>query len=144
MHTSGIVTCEGCWCFLWGKKKLFFFFSAALWHMEFPDQGSNLSQSCHLHHSYGWISNPLCRAGDGSCVLELQRLWWSHCVTVGTPREILMLAVTCTFGFGQMPFVLLLNFCISLSDFLNTLKKQFLAVGWKSCEIRLLWSLYKK
>ena len=36
----------------------FFFFSAAPRHMEFLLQGSDVSHSCNLHHSYG-NANPL-------------------------------------------------------------------------------------
>ena len=52
-----------------------FSFSAALRHMEFPGQGSDPSYSCNLRHSCGHAGsfNPLCWAGDRTCVLVLQR-----------------------------------------------------------------------
>ena len=60
---------------------------ATLWHMEFLGQGSDPSRSWNLYHSCGNVrsSNPLCLAGDQTCVLVLQRSRWSCCATVETP-----------------------------------------------------------
>ena len=44
-----------------------FYFFATPWHMEFPGQGSDPSSSCDQ------ILNPLCEAGNRTCVLALQR-----------------------------------------------------------------------
>ena len=57
-----------------------FFLLASLWHMEFPGQGSDPRHSCDL-----WILNPLCWAGDGTCVSVLQRCHQSCCTTAGSP-----------------------------------------------------------
>ena len=49
----------------------FIFFLATPRPMEFPGQGSDLSHSFNLNRSLGntGSSNPLCRAGDQTCVL---------------------------------------------------------------------------
>ena len=65
---------------------LFFFFLAAPWRMEFLGQGSDLShrynlcRTCSNTRSF----NPLCRAGDPTNILALQRHCRSHDATVGT------------------------------------------------------------
>ena len=55
---------------------LFFFFSflATPWHMEFPGQGSDPSHSCNLYCccNNARSFNPLCRAGDQTCVPALR------------------------------------------------------------------------
>ena len=45
----------------------FFFFLAAPQHMEFPGQGSDLSNPSPQLQQL-WILNPLCQAGDQTCV----------------------------------------------------------------------------
>ena len=67
----------GRWFFWWGVGVL-----ATPWHMEFQGQESNLSRSGGLPHSCSndGSFNPLCRAGDQTLILVLQR----H-ATVGTP-----------------------------------------------------------
>ena len=37
-----------------------------------------------------WILNPLCQAGDRTCVPVLPRLHRSHCDTVKTPRKFIL------------------------------------------------------
>ena len=66
----------------------FFSFLAALWHMEFLGQGSNLSWSCDLYHSCGNARSLTHCAGPGiePMSLLLQRHHRSHCATVGTPN----------------------------------------------------------
>lgn len=53
----------------------FFCFLVTLWHMEFPDQGPDLSHSWDLHHRCGQVEsfNPLCQARDWTGILVLQR-----------------------------------------------------------------------
>ena len=67
----------------------FFFFSllAIPKYMEFPGQGSDPRHSCDIWGScaYARSSNPLCPAGDWTCVLVLQRHCWFPCFTVRTP-----------------------------------------------------------
>ena len=55
--------------------RIFFFFLATVWPAEFPSQELYRSHSCDLGHSCGNASsfNLLCWAGDGTCVLVLQR-----------------------------------------------------------------------
>lgn len=72
------------------QKFNFFFFSflAALWHVEFLDQGSNLSSSFDLCCS---CSNArsfklLCQTGDQSCGLVLQRCRRPSCGIAETPQ----------------------------------------------------------
>ena len=65
----------------------FFFFVDCHTHMEFPGQGSDLSCSfdlCHYCDNTGSF-NPLCLAGDQTCILALQRCHQSRCATVETP-----------------------------------------------------------
>ena len=89
---------------------------ATLWHMEFLGQGSDPSRSWNLYHSCGNVrsSNPLCLAGDQTCVLVLQRSRWSCCATVETPFFFL-------FGFSDgnslpsFPSVFLIGVCVSTS-----------------------------
>ena len=52
-----------------------FFFLAAPQHMEFLGQGSDLSHSCNLRHSYSNTGslNLVCQARDRTCILALQR-----------------------------------------------------------------------
>ena len=45
---------------------LFSSFWAALWRMKFLGQESDLSYSCNLPQC--WILNPLCWAGDRTCI----------------------------------------------------------------------------
>ena len=73
----------------------FFSFLAAPEHMEFRGQRSDpicsyeLCLSCGNTRSF----NPLCWAGDQTCLLMLQRCYWSHCATMGTPLIILLISV---------------------------------------------------
>ena len=64
-----------------------FFFLATLWHVEFLGQESHLSHCCNLCYSCSNARsfNPLCRAGDGTCIPVLQSCHRSHCATAGTP-----------------------------------------------------------
>ena len=59
-----------------------FSFLAALWHMGFPDQGSDLSCSCLWQRQ---IFNPLCHSGYQTCDPVLQRCCWSYFIIAGTP-----------------------------------------------------------
>ena len=67
----------------------FFFlpFLTTLQHIKFPGQGSDPSCSCNLFCNCGNIRsfNPLCWAGDGTCILLLQRHCPSCCATTGIP-----------------------------------------------------------
>ena len=66
---------------------LFFFSFLAALHIEFPDQGSDLSHSFDLcSHGNFRSFKPLCRAGDRACTLVLQRCHQSRCTIAGTPR----------------------------------------------------------
>ena len=58
----------------------FFFFLAALWHMEFPSQGSDPSCNSDVSCSFGNARSfdPLCWAGDRTCILGLQQYHGSH------------------------------------------------------------------
>ena len=58
-----------------------FYYLAAPWHMEFP--GPGIRSELQLPH---WILNPLCQAGDWTCVPELQTCCQTHCTTAGTLR----------------------------------------------------------
>ena len=58
-----------------------FVFVAALQHVEFLGQGSDLSRSCSNSKSF----NPLCQARNQTCVLALQTHCWSRCATAETP-----------------------------------------------------------
>ena len=71
------------------EVKLLFIDLAAPLYMEFLGQGSDLSRSCDLCHSFGSAGsfNPLCQARNLTCILALQRHCWSHCTTTGTPRN---------------------------------------------------------
>ena len=62
-------------------------FLAAPQHMEFPGQGSHLSQCCEPHHSHGNTRSLTHCSGPGiePESLQLQRHCGSCCVTVGTP-----------------------------------------------------------
>ena len=73
------------WATLWVGD--FFFL------IKFPGQGSNTSYSCDLHRSCSNARsfNPLCWAGDWTCILVLQRCRWSHCVTAGTPVLVVLI-----------------------------------------------------
>ena len=58
----------------------FFFFlyacpTAAPRHMEVLGQGSDLSRSCDHQVWQRWILNPLCQAGEGTCLPGLQRCY---------------------------------------------------------------------
>ena len=70
---------------------LFFSFSffAHPWPVEFPGPGirSQLQLPPMLQLWQCWIFNPLCPAGDRTCVPALQRHHGSHCTTAGTPRR---------------------------------------------------------
>ena len=71
----------------------FFPFLAALQHIEFPGQGSNLSSSCDLCHS---CSNLRCLThctgpGIELASLLLQRYHWSCCAIAGTPDNSLLI-----------------------------------------------------
>lgn len=57
-----------------GQSTVFFFFLAALQHVEFPGQRSDLSHSC----GNAGFFNPLCQAGNRTCVLVLQKCRQSH------------------------------------------------------------------
>ena len=61
--------------YLFTFKLIFFSFLAAPQHMDFPGQGADPSHICHLCRSCSNTRsfNLLCQAGDGTCVLELQR-----------------------------------------------------------------------
>ena len=72
IYSSGIAGSSG--------SSIFNFFSsflAVLQHMEFPGQGSDLSQQCR-------ILKPLCQARGWTSVPVLQRCHWSCCATAGT------------------------------------------------------------
>ena len=60
---------------------LFILFLATPWHMEFLDQGSDLSWSCDLCGSCNNARsfNSPCWARDQICILALQRYCWSCC-----------------------------------------------------------------
>ena len=75
---------------------LFFPFLPAPWHMEFPGQGSFSSslQLWPLRSCSNTRFNPLCQAGDQTCVPALQRCHQSHCATMGTPH-LMMFCVCC-------------------------------------------------
>ena len=77
------------WCFSLDRVLLLNFpsFLATPWHMEFPGQGSAPSHSCSPCHSGGNARSLTHCAGDGTCVLELQRRCWSHWATAGAPSE---------------------------------------------------------
>ena len=84
-----------CWpsvCFLWknvysGLLPIFSSLLVTPQDMAFPGQGSDENHSSSLCHSSGNAGslNPLCWAGDRTCILALQRNSQSCCVTVGTP-----------------------------------------------------------
>ena len=57
-------------------------FSATPRHMEFPGQRSDPSHSCNLH--WNWDAESFNQAGDGTCILVLQRHSQSCCATVRT------------------------------------------------------------
>ena len=73
---------KACWWHTPFSSILFvFLFLAALWHMGFAGQGSDLSHSCNLN-SQLWqcgILNTLCRARDWTCIPALQRCSQSCC-----------------------------------------------------------------
>ena len=60
--------------------------------MEFPGQGSDLSLVCDLGSKLQQrrILDPMCRAGDRTCVPALQRRSPSPCTTVATPGETIL------------------------------------------------------
>ena len=68
--------------FVCTNEKCFFFFSflTTPWHIEFQGQRSHLGSSCGNTRSF----NPPCWAGDGTCLLALQRCHRSCCTTAGT------------------------------------------------------------
>ena len=45
---------------------IYFYFLPTPWHMDFPGQGSDPSQSCNLHCGKARSFNPLCRAGESN------------------------------------------------------------------------------
>lgn len=61
-------------------------FLAYLWHMEFPDQESDVSHNCSFGNTGSF--NPPCQARDQTWVLVLQRHWWSFYTTVGTHHSL--------------------------------------------------------
>jgi len=81
-------------CFFFCFFCFFFFLFWLAMAYEVLGQGSDPSCICDLHHNCGNARsfNPLCQAGDGTCVLKLQRCCWSCCATAGTPRHILLIA----------------------------------------------------
>ena len=72
---------------------LFFFFSffATPQHMEFLGQGLDLSCICNLQHSCGNAGslNPLCQAGDRTCIPAPQRCCQSPLHHRGSPLVLL-------------------------------------------------------
>ena len=66
---------------------------AALQHMEFPGQGSDLSHSFDLCHSSGKAGflNPLCRAGDRTCVPGTAETLLILLCLSGTPQELVVI-----------------------------------------------------
>ena len=70
------------------EKKIFFL--AALWHMEFLGQGSDLTHSYDLSCSCGNAGSLIhcARPRDWTCILALQRCCWSHYTTAGTPEKM--------------------------------------------------------
>ena len=58
-----------------------YFLGVALWHTEFPGQGSDLRGSCDP--LWCQILNPLCQAGHRIYDPVLQRCRWSFCITAG-------------------------------------------------------------
>ena len=56
--------------------------------MESPRQRADPSCACDLCPSFSMAGsfNPLCRVGDRTCILALQRRCTSCCATAGTPR----------------------------------------------------------
>ena len=65
----------------------FFSFLAFLKHMEFPGQGSHLSHSDNLYHSWGNIGSLTHCAGPG---IEPASWWWSPWTAVGTPLSFFL------------------------------------------------------
>ena len=67
--------------------RIFFSFSTAPRHMEFLGQGSDLSHSCNLRHSssHARSFDPLCQAGDRTCIPAFRRHCQSHCTAAGAP-----------------------------------------------------------
>ena len=53
--------------------------------MEFSGQELHMSRCCDLHCGNARSFNPLCWAGDQTCVLVLERCHPFNCTTVGTP-----------------------------------------------------------
>ena len=68
-------------------------FFATLQHMEFSCEGSDLSHSCDPHCSYDSTRsfNPLCQAGDRTCVLVLQRHCRTQFTTGGTSTYVFLI-----------------------------------------------------
>ena len=67
-------------CLLFHFEGFFFLpFLATLWHMEFLSQASDLSHRCNPCCSCGNTGSfkLLCRAGDWTCILVLQRCYQS-------------------------------------------------------------------
>lgn len=71
----------------------FFFFLAALRHMEFLSRGSSPSCGHNLQHRCGNTGslNTLCQAGDRTCMLALQRYHRYHCATAGTALPLILI-----------------------------------------------------
>ena len=77
-------------CVFKGHISFFFFsFLAALWHMEFPGQGSDLSRSCNYATAAATQDPHPIEPGQGSN--QLQRCCQSHCATVGTLGDMFLL-----------------------------------------------------
>ena len=81
----------------------FFFFLAALPHMEFLGQGPDQSWGYlpKLQLQQYQILNPLCWGGDPTLVSVLPRHCWSHCATAGTLRLSLLIKLLCSFFLYQ-------------------------------------------
>ena len=95
--------------------------------MELPNQGSDLSHSCDLRHSYWHLRNlnPLCPAGNWTCIPALQRCSWFHCATVGNPKD----------RFFPLPHYCWGNRCVSSFHCKRGIVQRCLAsgktLGWK-------------
>ena len=78
----------------------FFFFSfwpsRGMWSCLGRNQIQAAVSTSKVQLRQCWISNPLCQAGDWTCVPVLPRRCWSCCATAGTPR-VLFLFPSCLF-----------------------------------------------